>query len=60
MSSAAEALMSLALNESRYLSLLGRLIGVAAQLQNNPAQGLVPQEDKVTQRPGSLRVTFAS
>ena len=47
MSSAAETLMSLSLNETRYLALLEKLISVASHLQNNPAQGLVPQEDMV-------------
>ena len=47
MTSAAETLMSLSLNEARYLALLDKLISVASHLQNNPAQGLIPQEDKV-------------
>jgi len=32
------------MNEERYLTLLSKLIGEAENLQNNPQQGLVPQE----------------
>jgi len=32
------------MNEERYLTLLSKLIGEAEQLQNNPQQGLIPQE----------------
>lgn len=40
-------LSGIELNESRYLSLLEKMINVAEQLQNNPAQGLVPKEELV-------------
>lgn len=33
------------LNEPRFLALLEKLIGESKFLQNNPAQGLIPQED---------------
>ena len=42
-------LSGLALNESRYVELLGKLIGEGEKLQNNPAQGLVPREDNASQ-----------
>jgi acetylornithine deacetylase len=45
MSSFEEVLCSMRLNESRFLGLLENLIGVSKGLQNNPAQGLIPQED---------------
>lgn len=41
----ASFLSSVEMNESRFLDLLGKLIGVADRLQNSPAQGLNPQED---------------
>ena len=34
------------LNESRYLGLLKNLIGETKWLQNSPAQGLIPEEDR--------------
>ena len=37
-------LQNLEMNEERYLTLLSKLIGEAENLQNNPQQGLVPQE----------------
>lgn len=33
------------MNEDRFLTLLAKLIGETEKLQNNPAQGLIPQED---------------
>ena len=33
------------MNESRFLSLLDKLIGESINLQNSPAQGLIPQEN---------------
>lgn len=33
------------MNDERYLTLLAKLIGEAENLQNNPQQGLVPQEN---------------
>ncbi len=39
-----EFLSALELNEPRFLSLLTKLIGESKYLQNNPAQGLIPQE----------------
>lgn len=38
--------MNLTLDEEKYLDLLEKLIGEAEHLQNNPAQGLVPEEDR--------------
>ena len=35
---------SIELNQERFVSLLGSLIGETRFLQNNPAQGLIPQE----------------
>ena len=34
------------LNEARYVGLLKNLIGETKWLQNSPAQGLVPEEDR--------------
>ena len=42
-------LSGLTLDESRYVELLGKLIGEGEKLQNNPAQGLVPREDNASQ-----------
>jgi acetylornithine deacetylase len=39
-----DALKDLALDKEEYISLLGKLIGESKHLQNNPRQGLVPQE----------------
>mmetsp|Transcript_24142 Transcript_24142/g.31531 ORF Transcript_24142/g.31531 Transcript_24142/m.31531 type:complete len:459 (-) Transcript_24142:295-1671(-) len=39
------SLSSLQLDEDRYIHLLSKLIGESEHLQNNPAQGLIPQED---------------
>jgi acetylornithine deacetylase len=43
-----EVLASLTLNESRYIELLRKLIEVTPFLQNNPQQGLIPNEDKAS------------
>ena len=39
----------LKLDAERYIALLGKLIGEAESVQNNPAQGLVPREDNISQ-----------
>lgn len=39
---------SMELNEPRFLDLLGKMVGEAEQLQNNPAQGLIPREDNAS------------
>ncbi|TFJ85460.1 hypothetical protein NSK_002970 [Nannochloropsis salina CCMP1776] len=38
-------LHAMEMNDERYLTLLAKLIGEAENLQNNPQQGLVPQEN---------------
>lgn len=38
-------LNTIELNVERYIELLSKMIGEAEHLQNNPAQGLIPQED---------------
>lgn len=43
-----EFLTSVSLNESRFLSLLEKLIGESKYLQNSPAQNLIPIEDKAS------------
>lgn len=43
--STAGFLSSITMNESRFLTLLEKLIGEAVRLQNNPSQGLIPRED---------------
>ena len=43
-----EFLSAIEMNESRFLSLLEKLIGESKYLQNNPAQGLIPQEDRAS------------
>ena len=40
---------ALALDESRYVALLTKLVGEAESLQNNPAQDLYPREDNCSQ-----------
>ena len=47
-------LQTLDINENRFLDLLGNLIGEAEYLQNNPAQGLVPKEDRASDHVISL------
>lgn len=42
-------LSGLKLDSEQYVSLLGKLIGEAESLQNNPAQGLYPREDNCSQ-----------
>lgn len=37
--------LDIKMNEERFLKLLENLIGVTKNLQNNPAQGLIPKED---------------
>eukprot|EP01084_Bolivina_argentea_P267867 454831_1 len=44
---AALKLREITMNEERFLSLLGNLIGQARTLQNDPSQGLIPREDNV-------------
>lgn len=39
------AISEICMNEPRFMGLLEKLIGESKRLQNNPAQGLVPQED---------------
>jgi len=41
-------LNSLEMDEERYVGLLEKLIGESEHLQNNPAQGLVPEENKAS------------
>ena len=36
---------NLTLNEDRFVGLITNMVNVAKNLQNNPAQGLIPQED---------------
>jgi hypothetical protein len=45
MASFTDVFENLTLNEDRFVSLITDLISVSKQLQNNPAQGLVPNED---------------
>jgi len=40
-----DVLDNLDMDESNFIGLLTKLIGVSKQLQNNPAQGLIPRED---------------
>ena len=42
-------LTGLAMDKDRYLALLGKLIGEAESLQNDPPNGLYPKEDNVSQ-----------
>ena len=42
-------LASLVLDTDEYVGLLGKLIGESRHVQNNPRQGLVPNEAKVVQ-----------
>jgi len=39
--------LGLEVNEERFLKLLEKLIGETQHLQNNPSQGLIPEEDRV-------------
>lgn len=43
-----EFLRNLELNEERFIALLSKLIAEVPHLQNSPAQGLIPQEDKAS------------
>ena len=43
-----ELLRNLELNEERFIALLSKLIAEVPHLQNSPAQGLIPQEDKAS------------
>ena len=43
-----EFLSNLEMNETRFLELLEKLIGESKYVQNSPAQGLIPQEDRVS------------
>lgn len=45
MSGTNETLEGFRMNQERYIGLLSNLIGESKHLQNNPAQGLIPQED---------------
>lgn len=45
MASFTDVFDNLTLNEDRFVGLITNLISVSKQLQNNPAQGLIPQED---------------
>jgi len=42
-----EGLAAMEMNETRFLTLLEKMINVAEQLQNNPAFGLIPKEELV-------------
>lgn len=46
MKSNLERLGSIQLNEERFLALLEKLVSVTPFLQNNPSQGMIPQEDR--------------
>lgn len=46
--SAVESLSNIALNETRFMSLLEKLIGESEFLQNSPPQGLIPEEDRAS------------
>jgi acetylornithine deacetylase len=43
-----ESIGALKLDESMFVDLLTKLIGVSERVQNNPSQGLVPREDDVS------------
>ena len=44
----ADFLSGIALNETRFLNLLEKLIGESQFLQNSPPQGLIPKEDRAS------------
>lgn len=44
-----DALEGLALDKEEYISLMEKLIGESQYVQNNPRQGLTPNEEKVAQ-----------
>lgn len=41
--------LPITLNQARFLALLTKLVGESGFLQNNPAQGLIPREDRASQ-----------
>lgn len=47
-STGADFLSGVALNETRFLELLQKLIGESEFLQNSPPQGLIPKEDRAS------------